>query len=47
MMMLIRRKNMDVERIRGFLFLVLGTVTSLKGQNLCKYQRREAYVQFS
>ena len=25
------------ERIRGFAFLILGTVTSLKGQNLCKY----------
>ena len=41
MMMLIRRKTRHAKRIRGFVFSVLGTVTSLKGQNLCKYQRIE------
>ena len=40
MMMMIRRKTRHVERIRGFVFSVLGTITFLKGQNLCKYQRR-------
>ena len=47
MMMLIRRKTMDVKSIRGFVFSVLSTVTSQKGQNICKYQRTEAWVQFS
>ena len=34
MMMLIRRKTGHAERIRGFVFSIMGTVTFVKGQNI-------------
>ena len=44
MMMLIRRKTRHAEHIRGFVFSVLGTVTSLKGQNLANIREEKTIL---